>query len=398
MRKFLVGIPLLFVCSILTAQVTIGSMPAVSGSYNGMGPSTVVDLSHPASASGTLTAAAVRWNIGCSNAFKLKFLRLSNLTSYTVHAERGPFNASSGTNLVTLSPPVEVQKGDLIAVTQVASSCGGYFYSFAPTSSMTMFFSGDITPTGTLNGQVQRGKQLDARATSDANVCEGVVPGVGSVAGGFGSFFRTSMQITSRDGKPTTGKLVFHPAGRSGSDSDPSLPFSVPPFSVVSFADVVEAMGQSGLGSLDVISTSGSRPLITVRVFNDAGAAGTSGFTEEIVTLDNVFQPVDEGIITMPADLTNFRMNVGVRALDAGATIDIVVTDSHGAILLPSTTKPAYASNYYEQVSLQQFINNVQPVANGMVRVRVMSGSAIIYTTTTDNRTNDSSIDLAQRE
>jgi hypothetical protein len=37
-------------------------------------------------------------------------------------------------------------------------------------------------------------------------------------------------------------------------------------------------------------------------------------------------------------------------------------------------------------------------VPNGVLRVRIISGSAIIYATTTDNRTNDSSIDIARRE
>lgn len=396
---FVFALSLLLVTSLASAQVMIGSMPAVPASYNGMGPSTVIDLSHPATGFGVLTTASVRWNIGCANAFKLKFLTLDQLSSYSVNAVRGPFNAVSGTNVVTLSPPVLVQEGDVIAVTQVGSaSCGGYFYSKAPEADMTMFFSGDIPDEGLLTGQLGRGQQLNVRASSDTSVCEGIIAAVGSTQGAFGSFFRTSVQLTNRDAKAATGKLIFHPAGQSGSASDPSLPYSIPPNSVAFFNDLIAAMGQTGLGSLDVMSTSGSRPLAVVRVFNDAGTAGSSGFTEEIVTPDNVLRQADEGYITMPADPANYRMNIGIRSGESGATIEITAVNASNGTLLPATQKPAYAANYFEQTTLQQFLNGVSPVANGVVRIRVKSGSVVIYASTTDNRTNDSSIDFVQRE
>ena len=45
-------------------------------------------------------------------------------------------------------------------------------------------------------------------------------PVAGATQGNFGSFFRTSVQLTGSDTTPTTGKLVFHPArnvaGRTG--------------------------------------------------------------------------------------------------------------------------------------------------------------------------------------
>ena len=47
------------------------------------------------------------------------------------------------------------------------------------------------------------------------------------------------------------------------------------------------------------------------RVYSDAGAAGTSGFTEDALS---PYQAIDShGILLIPADTTNFRTNVGIR-------------------------------------------------------------------------------------
>ncbi len=406
MRKVILAVALLLVSSTVAAQVTVGGMP-VSGIYytqsnNGISPYTFVDLSHPATANGTLSTASVRWAGGCANAFKLKFLRLSGgLSSYTVTADRGPFSVSAiGITTVALTPAVTVQKGDLLAVTQIGplNPCGGMMLSDADPTTAAMFFNLEIPNSGTLNGTFEPGVWLNARASADTNILEGVIAAAGSLQGGFGSFFRTGLQLANRDYKTMTGKLVFHPAGHAAAPSDPSLSYSIEPGVTTSFNDVIESMGQSGLGSLDLVSTSGSRPLVIVRVFNDSGTAGTAGFTEPLVFREQAIGLNQSVVIVMPSDLTNFRMNIGIRTLEAGATIEAYASSAAGATIVPSFTKPPYPANYFEQPSLSQFLNGATPVANGIVTVTVRSGSAIVYASTTDNRTNDSSIRFAQRE
>lgn len=405
MRNVIVCAVVALVSSTALAQLTVGTMP-VAGSYytqsnNGVSPYTLVDLSHPAPAAGTLTTASVRWAGGCSNAFKLKFLRLTaGHTNYNVFAERGPFNvAESGITTVALSPTVPVQRGDLIAVTQIGPliGCGGIFLSNTTPPATAMFFNADIPASGTLNGIVFQGTLLNARASSDANILEGVIAGAGSLAGSFGSFFRTGLQILNRDYRTVTGKFVFHPAGRSALPSDPSLPYSLPSFQAFSYNDVIATMGASGLGSLDIVSTSGGRPLVIARVFNDSGAAGTAGFTEDFVATEQALGEDETAYIVMPTNLTNFRMNIGVRTFDAGATIDISAANAVGSIYVPGFTR-AYPPDYFEQPALSQFLNGATPVVNGVVTVTVRSGKAVIYASTTDNRTNDSSIRFAQKE
>src|SRR6185436_11011365 len=87
---------------------------------------------------------------------------------------------------------------------------------------------------------------------------------------------------------------------------------------------------QSGLGSIDIIAM--VPPAITARVYNDGGSAGTSGFTEEVVTVDQRMRAPQTGVLPYPADAVNFRMNIGVRSFDEGATIAFTTYSNFGAL------------------------------------------------------------------
>jgi hypothetical protein len=94
-------------------------------------------------------------------------------------------------------------------------------------------------------------------------------------------------------------------------------------------------MGTSGLGSADISLTLGSAgniPIVSARVFNDAGAAGTTGFAFNALTPDGAIHAGRRGVLTIPLDLTNFRMNIGVRTLNAPVLMTVTVRDAGGAI------------------------------------------------------------------
>ena len=66
-------------------------------------------------------------------------------------------------------------------------------------------------------------------------------------------------------------------------------------------------MGTSGLGSADIITTLGTGsnlPVISARVFNDAGAAGTTGFGLNALNPVDGIQPGRRAVLTIPQDLT----------------------------------------------------------------------------------------------
>jgi len=366
---------------------------------------TSVDFSHPAVTDGALNTATVRWEqapaAGCTNAMKLKVIRpvMNPFGSFFVIAERGPFNMVNGFNTVSLTPPIDVMAGDYLAVVQLRGDpCGGMAVAKGELSSqMFQFYSSDlVSGSFSTGGLLRTGYEFGARASAAASVLTSIVPAVGSTRGGFGSNFKTSMQLTNTTPWPIKGNLVFHPAGRSALDSDPSLSYSLSNFQTLSYEDVVAQMGQSGLGSMDVMSTSSAAPVITVRVYNDGGAAGTSGFIEEVQGPEAALQFGEITFIATPADAVNFRLNIGVRTLAAGPVLFVSAIDKDGFGIGEPIMK-TYGPNRFEQTGAPAFFNGLAPPPGGTIRVTLSSGSAFVYGSTTDNRTNDSHIQFSAR-
>jgi len=388
----------LFMLLVLPASaqsVVVGSQHQIPGlQYIFNPPHTIVDVSHPATANGNVTLTSFFWGgAGCTGALKIKFLRPTvsdSLGAFTLVAERGPFTALNGRNRAPLTPPVAVQKGDLLAITMLVpfASCGSVMLAYETGAAM-MQLNGDVS-SGTLNGGYYRDATLAARAVDTNEVLEGVIPAVGSLQGGFGSFFRTSLQVGCPSGGECVGKFVFHPAGVPFSAGDQVLPYSVSGTTATSYTDIVATMGKSGLGTLDVISNDGFPPLVTARVYNDAGAGGTSGFTEDMIPTVNMLHQGDHGIILTPADLTNYRMNIGVRTLSGVARVNIQIGSR-------TQTTFDFPASSFKQYTLAE-LGDPSPIANEQIHIFVLGGDVAIYASTTDNRTNDSSARILRRE
>jgi hypothetical protein len=227
-----------------------------------------------------------------------------------------------------------------------------------------------------------------------------VVPVVGSTPGNFGSFFRTSLQFRNGGGSDLTGRLVFHPTGRSAQSSDPSISFTLPSDHTMSWTDVVGEMGITGLGTLDLLlPPASSSPVVITRVYNDAGAAGTSGFSEDAVdpTERGSGSPVltggTTGILVAPEDLTKFRFNIGIRTLSSGVGFTLWIRRADGSTAHGELR--SYDPNFFEQFSADDFAG-VAIQANDSIEIVVERGSAIVYGATTDNTTNDPTFQYAR--
>jgi hypothetical protein len=221
-----------------------------------------------------------------------------------------------------------------------------------------------------------------------------VLPAVASASGALGSFFRTGVQLSNANASPMSGRIVFHPAGTSAIETDPSLAYALNPGETQNVPDLVQAMGQSGLGSADLIPGSGGFPTVVARVFNDAGSNGTAGFTEDLVKQENALGAGDQFTLIVPADVARFRYNIGVRSLAAGASITVTQRNSTGNIV--RTISKTYAPNYFEQVSASSFLGGA-PSTNDSIAVSVGSGSLFIYGATTDNTTQDPSVQMGRK-
>ena len=223
-----------------------------------------------------------------------------------------------------------------------------------------------------------------------------VIPVVGSTAGAFDSFFRTGVQLYNPSESPLVGTFVYHPAGIVGSPADPSFDFTIPPESVLSYADLVEAMGLSGLGSIDIVLPAGDVPVVVARVFDDAGAAGTTGFTEELVDPNHapVLFAVSTSVLIAPADAARFRFNIGVRTFSSGASLTIRVLTPTGS-LVRSVSK-TFDLTYFIQQRADVFLEG--PIGpNDIIEISVSQGSAVVYGATTDNTTNDPSMQFPRK-
>ena len=393
----------------LVAQTTTGDLIWQPGAAVASGPLTYIDFTRPVTMDGTVADVTLRWisDAPCSEQIKFRFFRPGPggpLGVLELVGTAGPFTSANpappgvfpDNNLIRLSfPAIAVKRGDVLAVTQMKSGCGGVGVVTGRLDDVLYETSADFNG-GVLsasNTVARAGFRLSAAAHTGAFRHVGVIPAAGSAAGAFGSFFRTEMTITNPSPLAAGVRLVYHPAGRSAEPGDPSRNVLLVGNESRTFTDIVDTMGQTGLGSIDVLST-GFTPVITTRVYNDAGAAGTSGFTEEVVTPYEAISSGAYADFTIPADLTNYRVNVGIRTLGESTTFVVTVYNATG-VLVGNTAERTLPANYFEQIPLSTFLAGVTPPAGGFARIHVTSGgSAVFYTATNDNRTNDGSLKM----
>jgi hypothetical protein len=220
----------------------------------------------------------------------------------------------------------------------------------------------------------------------------------GSTPGSLGSFFKTSVQLYNPKDSTISGKLVFHTLGTSGSASDPSLTYSLAAKKTITYADLLPAMGLgNGLGTVDMVGdVNSAMPVALVRVFNDAGAAGTSGLTEEAFSADDALHSGDTGVLQAPADVSKFRLNIGVRTLTNGANVTFTVRDKDGVVVKTVSNKN-FDPTFFTQVGASSMLDGYALTGGETITVTVNSGSLFIYGATTDNVTQDPSVQFAKK-
>jgi hypothetical protein len=219
-----------------------------------------------------------------------------------------------------------------------------------------------------------------------------VLPVVGSTHGNFGSFFKTSVQLFNPTDGTVSGNIVYHPADGA---ADATLAYSLAAGKSIAWDDLLPAMGRSGLGTADIVGDLGSAMVVSsVRVFNDAGADGTTGLNEDAFRVEEALRNGQTGVLIAPADFTRFRLNIGIRTLEQGAVMTIVVRDREGIVL--KTLDREFTATHFEQPSSAGFLLGLALTGGESISIHLTSGSAFIYGATTDNKTNDPSIQFAR--
>ena len=143
MKRLLPLTAFLIAASAFAQIVSIGSVAGIEA--NSSLGATTIDMSHPASASGQVTTAWIRWTgpTTCTASMQLKVLRLDVVSgNFTVVGDR-PLTVSAGANKVLLGIPINVQAGDLIA-TVADGTCGAVAATRARYGDFSLVTSGDI--------------------------------------------------------------------------------------------------------------------------------------------------------------------------------------------------------------------------------------------------------------
>ena len=265
---------------------------------------------------------------------------------------------------------------------------GGVFVSPTVATTYTLTVTG---PGGSAVGRVQ---VLVGPIVLPGEVAATVVTVVSS-PGLFGAYYRTAVQLSNPSGSPAFGRLVYHPKERSGSIGDSFIRYTLQPRQTLDFPNILGLIGTSGNGSLDVVPEGGAVPVVRARVYNDAGPLGTTGVVEYGLPLSDALATGDVGVLIAPSDPQKFRMSIGLRTLDQGATLTFTLRDAYGCILRELTE--SYPATYYFQRLASQVFTGVTFTGDESITVEVSSGAAFVYATVADNITNDPSIQIARR-
>lgn len=214
---------------------------------------------------------------------------------------------------------------------------------------------------------------------------DAIVPVAGSTHGQSGANFKTELQLHNPTEIQMTGWIVFQPAGQL-------TRYELAPHATLSFGDVVAELGATGLGSLDILVDHGTLPTAVARAYDDQ-PRGTTGVSLPVIPGSDALGRGDVVTLITARDLVRYRFNIGVRALDAGVTLDITVYSPSGAKrhTRSLTLEP---NNFLQQPGASFAGIALDP--DDAIEVEIASGTAIVYATTVDNQTNDSSFQLAK--
>lgn len=233
---------------------------------------------------------------------------------------------------------------------------------------------------------------LPAIAQVSQTPVDAVVVVVGSTPGAFGARFRTEMQLHNAAETRAAGWLIFRPQGPEVPTS-PVLPYDLPAHTTISFDDVVERFGYRGLGSVDILVDRGEVPTVVTRAY-DEQEGRTTGVSVPVVHIENVLTRNDTAALVVPRDRGRYRFNIGIRAMNTGATLTLITRNASGVERRRRqiTLQP---NEFLQQPA--DAVSGITLDANDSIAIDISSGLALVYGTTVDNVTNDSSLQLLYR-
>jgi len=395
--------PLLLALLLLLVAFTAGAQTIGNYTFLGNGsalnqdtPYTVVDLNSPATEAGTIGTVSVRSSrFDCTDGFKLKFFRRSGNTLTSID-ERGPFSLNGTNTTVQLVPPVTVKRNDLLGVVAL-DSCMSVAGQTPVLSAEAIQFQGDA---GTANLSTGTRLPLFALAaygaqSPTAEIRMQTILVAGAATGVNGAKFLTDVFLTAPPAGISHGRLVYHREATTGFDDDVSVTFDVEPRNSKTIANIIgSSLGLSGKGSIDIYTKIGFEPPIAAaRIYDDAGSAGTKGFSFDALKITDALGVGEDGILFTPQNTARFRMNIGIRTLDFPTQIDFALISSTG--IQRSIVTRTYPANYFVQPDATSLLGlATQP--GDTINIFPIDGPVFVYGSIIDNTTNDPSLQIAR--
>lgn len=381
------------VAGTISSQVVFGQI----GGY------TILNLDTPFNADGDISTLTARFTFfggatacAAGDTFKVRVFRPNTGNGYQLVAERGPFNDANGNVTVALSPVITVKRGDVLGIALFGpGQCG--LTGFYGSQNHLVQMNGDYTSGAPSFSVDVPGSTMNFRASSGTAALVGTLPGIGVTNGAGGSSFNTSFSVTNPSANQVEITFTYRAIGQ-GPTTPPILTTLIVPAGGTKSPKLSDLLSISGVGSFDVYSN-GATPIVNARIYNDTGS-GTNGFTEPMVTPNAVAHEFDRLWMSIPSDLSAYRMNIGVRTFGNGATMNCLVWSSGGTAAIGLTKNfPAFSTSLEP---LQSFFGgDTRALAPGgsieCTTATDVKSDLILYSTVTDNRTNDSAMYTAEK-
>ena len=145
-----------------------------------------------------------------------------------------------------------------------ASAADLFGIDFTGNESITAsVLSGDAIIYGAVADNTTQDPSLQLASRVPSSVPEGstrILTVVASTPGSLGSSFKTGLQLHNPGASPISGRLVYR-QGFSPADGSASLAYSLAPGQTQFIPDLLPAMGQAGLASIDVVPAAGAPPV-----------------------------------------------------------------------------------------------------------------------------------------
>ena len=214
-----------------------------------------------------------------------------------------------------------------------------------------------------------------------------VIPVAGSLEGANNSQWQSEITLHNVGSTPLVVSLEYHDKDGAAGTSQ----VTVPARGTVSLSDVVKtSFNKTGNGAilLDTDDAMLAKLAVTSRTFNVAAEGAEFGQDIPALAIGDASVSGDTVVLAGPADATTNRFNFGIYAVDA-TTIEWRLVRKDGTV--SATKELSYSAGVQVQYSPGLSLFGATAQNNDVVYARVKSGSAFLYGSIVNNKTNDPS-------